>query len=202
MSVLKFVAEQKQKAIAFARRHRLDVFKDVALFIIITLVIHYAFRYWAGELNYAPVGKTIHQLEGKMADVVYRQSAWFVHHVLPIEITTVDQINTMYFSNNGRIIVNRSCSGFKQVLQFALLILVFPGLWKRKLWFIPLGILVVHLTNLFRIIGLSVVIITLPQHWDFSHDYVFRPFFYVVIFMMWVWWVEKIGKPKTKKAAR
>jgi hypothetical protein len=31
-----------------------------------------------------------------------------------------------------------------------------------------------------------------PQHWDFSHDYLFRPFFYLVIFLLWVWWVEKI----------
>ncbi len=190
----------KKETLHFIRRHRLDVFTDVLLFIIITLVIHYSFRYWANQLDYAPVKSQIYNLEGKMADVVYYQSKWFVVNVLRIEITAVDQIKTMYFANNGYIAVNRSCSGFKQILQFALLLMVFPGLWKRKLWFIPLGVVVVHLINLFRIIGLSVVVITIPQHWDFSHDYVFRPIFYIVIFMMWVWWVEKIGISSKKKA--
>jgi exosortase/archaeosortase family protein len=198
--VLAKLSNLKQEALHFIRRHRLDVFTDVLLFIIITLVIHYSFRYWANQLDYAPVKAQIYNLEGRMADMVYYQSKWFVVNVLRIEITAVDQIKTMYFTNNGYIAVNRSCSGFKQILQFALLLMVFPGLWKRKLWFIPLGVVVVHLINLFRIIGLSVVVITIPQHWDFSHDYVFRPIFYIVIFMMWVWWVEKIGISSKKKA--
>jgi exosortase/archaeosortase family protein len=193
---MKLIADLKTKILAIIRRYRLDVFKDVALFILITLVIHYSYRFWAVQLDYWPSKEAIYHLEGKMAETVYYPSAWFVENVLRIEITRVDQTKTMYFTNNGYIAVNRSCSGFKQILQFVLLMLVFPGSWKRKLWFIPLGILVVYLTNLFRIVGLSVVLITMPEHWDFSHDYVFRPFFYVVIFMLWVWWVEKLARPK------
>lgn len=190
----------KTKILHFIRRYRLDVFRDVALFIIITLVIHYSFRFWANSLDYLPVKEEIYALEDWMAEIVYYPSAWFVKNVLRIDITAVDQTKTMYFANNGYIAVNRSCSGFKQILQFVLLMLLFPGSWKRKLWFIPLGVIAVYFTNLFRIIGLSVVIIVLPEYWDFSHDYLFRPFFYVVIFMLWVWWVEKLANPKTEKA--
>jgi exosortase/archaeosortase family protein len=201
MNVSQVFSDTKLKTQEFIRRHRLDVFTDVIFFIIITLIIHYAYRYWANQLDYAPVKQQIYDLEGEMAELVYYPSVWFVKNILRIEITTVDQIKTMYFSNNGYIAVNRSCSGFKQILQFALLMLVFPGPWKRKLWFIPLGVFVVYLTNIFRITGLSVVIIAWPQYWDFSHDYLFRPFFYVVIFMLWVWWVEKLSKPSTTKKA-
>jgi exosortase/archaeosortase family protein len=201
MKVPQVFSDTKLKAQEFIRRHRLDVFTDVIMFIIITLVIHYSYRYWANQLDYAPVKQQVYDLEGEMAELVYYPSVWFVKNVLRIEITTVDQIKTMYFSNNGYIAVNRSCSGFKQILQFVLLMLVFPGPWKRKLWFIPLGVFVVYLTNIFRITGLSVVIIVWPQYWDFSHDYLFRPFFYVVIFMLWVWWVEKLSKPSTTKKA-
>jgi exosortase family protein XrtF len=193
---MKLIADLKTKITATIRRYRLDVFKDVALFIVITLVIHYSYRFWAHQLDYWPAKEAIYNLEGKMAETVYYPSAWFVENVLRIEITRVDQTKTMYFTNNGYIAVNRSCSGFKQILQFVLLMLVFPGSWKRKLWFVPLGVVIVYLINIFRIVGLSVVIITLPEHWDFSHDYVFSPFFYVVIFMLWVWWVEKLARPK------
>ncbi len=196
---MKLIADLKTKITAIIRRYRLDVFKDVALFILITLVIHYAYRFWAYQLDYWPAKEAVYNLEGKMAETVYYPSAWFVENVLRIEITRVDQTKTLYFTNNGYIAVNRSCSGFKQILQFVLLMIIFPGSWKRKLWFIPLGVFIVYLTNIFRIVGLSVVIITLPEHWDFSHDYVFRPFFYVVIFMLWVWWVEKLARPKLSK---
>lgn len=196
---MKLIADLKTKITAMIRRYRLDVFKDVALFILITLVIHYVYRFWAYQLDYWPAKEAVYNLEGKMAETVYYPSAWFVENVLRIEITRVDQTKTLYFTNNGYIAVNRSCSGFKQILQFVLLMLIFPGSWKRKLWFVPLGVFIVYLTNIFRIVGLSVVIIILPEHWDFSHDYVFRPFFYVVIFMLWVWWVEKLARPKLSK---
>ncbi len=58
-----------------------------------------------------------------------------------------------------------------------------------------MGIVIVHLTNLFRITGLAVITVTIPQYWEFAHDYLFRPFFYVVIFFLWVWWVEKFRRP-------
>jgi len=197
--LMKLFSELKLKTVEFIRRNRLDVFKDVVLFIIITLLIHYSFRFWANTASYWPLSREVSYLEQKMADLVYYPSAWFVEHVLGIEITAVHQNKTMYFANNGYIAVNRSCSGFKQILQFALLMLFFPGPLKRKLWFIPFGMLIVHLTNLFRIIGLSVVVITLPEYWNFSHDYLFRPFFYVIIFMLWVWWVERLSKPKNQE---
>ncbi len=186
----------------FIRRYHLDALSDVALFIIITLVIHYLYRFWAIQLHFAPIHNLMISMRDGMAGIVYEQSLWFVRNVLGIDFTAVDQTRTFYFTNNGYIAINKSCSGLKQILQFALLMAVYPGLWKRKLWFIPAGILIVHLTNLFRIAGLSVVIVTVPEYWDMSHDYFFRPFFYVVIFSLWVLWVEKIGRPKkpTKKA--
>lgn len=75
----------------------------------------------------------------------------------------------------------------------------FPGPWKHKLWFIPLGLIIIHLVNVFRISGLAYYLKYTPpqEYWEFSHDYIYRPFFYVVMFALWIWWVEKI-LPKKK----
>jgi len=62
-----------------------------------------------------------------------------------------------------------------------------------------MGILIVHLVNVFRIVGMVFVTMYLPQYWDFIHDWVMRPFFYVVMFLLWVWWNEKFYL-KYKKA--
>jgi exosortase/archaeosortase family protein len=68
----------------------------------------------------------------------------------------------------------------------------FPGPWKHKLWYIPLGIGVIHLTNVFRITGLLLIQYPFPNGFDFFHNYVFKTLFYAVIFLMWAFWNEKL----------
>jgi exosortase family protein XrtF len=177
------------------KKYKLYVLKDVIIFVIILLTVHYSYRFWANSANYRPVSGLMHQAHGKMANIVYDQSVWIIRHILNIPFVT-DENQTMLFQNNGYITINEGCSGLKPMIQFVLLMLLFPGPWKHKAWFIPMGLVIVHLTNLFRICGLSVVTVTIPEYWDFSHDYLYRPFFYVVIFFLWVWWAERFRKTK------
>ncbi len=171
------------------KKYKLHVLKDVMIFIVITLLVHFIYRFWANTLHYWPVQNAMNRAHDAMAWIVFNQSAWIIDHILNIPFTVTDK--TFLFENNGFITINQSCSGLKPMLQYIILMLLFPGPWKHKAWFIPMGITIVHLTNLFRISGLAVVTITIPEYWDFAHDNVFRPFFYVVIFLLWVWWAEK-----------
>jgi exosortase/archaeosortase family protein len=173
----------------FVKEKKLEPIVDVVLFISITLIIHYTYRYWV-TTGYFPIKDLMSAMHDHLSHRVFVESNWFLQNVLGMEITTVDR--TMYWADQGYIAINHGCSGLKQMIQFALLMAIFPGPWKHKLWYIPLGVFIVHLTNLFRIIGLGVVLVTVPDYWQFSHDYIFRPFFYVVIFSLWVYWVEKL----------
>jgi len=188
--------EIADEAKSLAKKYKLAALTDVALFILITVVIHFAWRFWANTLNYWPVQQFISDAQAWLSTIVFDQSIWFIRHILQIPITTIEETNTMYFANKGYMAINQSCSGLKQIMQFVLLIMLIRGPWKRKWWFILLGVFIVHLTNLFRVTGLSVVITTWPEYWDFSHDNIFRPFFYIVIFSLWVWWVERISVVK------
>ncbi len=171
------------------KKYKLDVLKDVMIFIVITLVVHYSYRYWAKSTAYWPIKNVMVSSHEFMTDMVFQQSVWIIDNILNIPFSVEDR--TFLFENNGFITINHGCSGLKPMLQYLLLMLLFPGPWKHKAWFIPMGLLIVHLTNLFRISGLAVVTITIPEYWDFAHDNLFRPFFYVVIFSLWVWWAEK-----------
>ncbi|NOR88311.1 MAG: hypothetical protein GQ527_11950 [Bacteroidales bacterium] len=173
----------------FVKERKLEPMVDVAIFITITLVIHFSYRYWAAHAYY-PITDLIASMHDHLSQRVFVESSWFIQNIFGMEITTIDR--TMYWANDGYISINHGCSGLKQMIQFALLMMIFPGPWRHKLWYIPLGIFIVHLTNLFRIIGLAVVLVSVPDYWKFSHDYLFRPFFYVVIFSLWVYWVEKL----------
>ncbi|MCK5703840.1 MAG: archaeosortase/exosortase family protein, partial [Cyclobacteriaceae bacterium] len=159
----------------FISKHNLYVLRDVVIFILITLAIHFIWRLWARQFNYAPISDFMYSIMNAMAVEVYRESAWMIEGI--IDIVRVDDTMYMHFPNKCMMYINEGCSGLKQMLQFSLLMIFFPGPWKKKLWFIPLGVIIMHLTNLFRVVGLAIIMNNWPQYWDFSHDYIFRPIF-------------------------
>lgn len=174
------------------KRYRLDSLKGVALFVLITIAIHYGFIYWAG-IRYGFARGVFEPLEEFLTTQVFLQSQWFIRQICSIETYAIGKV--LFFSNHTHITINIGCSGFKQILHFAVLFMVFPGPWQKKLWFIPLGLLGIHLINVSRIVGLSLLLQEKPEYFSTVHDNFFRPLFYIFIFGMWVWWTERLAKP-------
>ena len=180
------------------RTRKLRPVTDALLAAVITYGFHLLYRHFAAEINAVPVIRTLTEI---LSQAVFEQSLWINRHLLGLQIATSDPL-TMHFTNGGMIWINSGCSGLKLFMQVTVLFLLFPGPWKHKLWIIPLGWLLMHLSNLFRIVSLSVVVLWKPQYWDFSHDWILRPFFYLVIFGMWVWWVERFRRKKTAQSRK
>ena len=174
--------------------------RGVFLFVLITLVIHFSFRFWAHTLHYFPIREAFTQASLFMEDVVLQQSSWFIIHVLRIPTTLQD--HTMWFQNHGGILISSGCTGLKQIIQVLLLFLIYPGPLKHKAWFIPSGIVIIHMTNILRIILLALAIISDLPHIEFIHTYILRPLFYVVIFFMWWIWAEKIAHEGRKSSVQ
>ena len=169
---------------------------DVFWFSIIIYGFH--LLWWQGGLSHF-LSRYIAftEIQEFLAHQVFLPASWFVGHVIGYLIRTVN--NTLYFSNGGYIDVENSCSGLKQMYEWLALMLLFPGPWKHKIWYIPVGMITIHLENILRIVVLSVVVVHWPAHWNFIHMWVMRPFYYVVIFLLWLVWVERI-KDKRQKA--
>lgn len=162
---------------------------DILLFMIITVVFHKLWWAFSSEIKSMP---GVLDMANWLATQVFVSSYWVIHHIVDPAAYT-EAVNTIRFSNNGYITVNESCSGLKQFYQIFVLFILFPGPWKHKAWFIPVSFIIMHLTNIFRIIFLGIIVLWKPEQWHFVHDWIMRPFFYIVIFMLWVWWVEKFG---------
>jgi len=174
----------------YITRNRLWPIVDVLIFVVITGGFHKL--YWA----FFSVGISQSGMNAVMewlAATVYSVSAWVDVHIFGMDILLYP-VNMIHFNaNNTTIAINESCSGFKQMLQVLILFLLFPGPWKHKLWYIPAGMLAMFITNIIRVVILSAVMIHWPQQWDFIHLWILRPFYYVVIFGLWVLWVERFG---------
>jgi len=92
-----------------------------------------------------------------------------------------------------------ACTGLKQAYIFFCIIAFARGPWLKKLWYIPLGILVVYLFNIFRITVIVAFIDKHPDWFEFLHLYFLKYLFYGVIFGMWVYWEEKIAGKEDKR---
>ena len=177
-----------QWIVKFSKDPKHRQIRGVFWFVMLTLVIHYSYRFWAQDLHYFPIQPWMKSFQDYMAQMVFDQSTWVVQHILGMDL--VKEGRLMLFKNGTGIRINSSCSGDKQILQLALLLLIFPGKWKTKFWFIPFGIILVHATNILRIVLLSLVATWRPEWMDIIHDSVLRGMFYVVIFGVWILFVR------------
>lgn len=194
-----------QKIKAIEEKYKLTALREVGIFMLITIVVHFLYRLWANQYDHRLFGVRIitPAIFDFFSDILFYPSKWINEHIFGLSFTIENR--DMFFNSGmaadnykalGWIGVHPGCSGLKQFLQFTILIMLYPGPWKKKLWFIPLGLFLIYITNVIRIVGLSLIIVewSNQEYYDFSHDYIFRPFFYVVIFGLWVYWVEKIKK--------
>jgi len=181
---------------AFLGTKKARPFVDVALFIIITFAVHKLWWQYSAQIYSLPGFLSI---SGWLSHQVYLASVWVNIHILGMDLQLAEGNTMIFLKNNCSIYINESCSGFKQMIQILVLFVLFPGPWKHKLWFIPACILAMFFVNVIRVIGLSYAMLYAPQHWDFIHLWIMRPFYYVAIFVMWVIWVEKFrGKVKSE----
>jgi exosortase/archaeosortase family protein len=110
------------------------------------------------------------------------------------------KIETELFANNviqhdNRVAVRIvwSCTGIKQAYIFVCLILFYKSDWLKKIWFIPLGLVLVYVINMLRIAAITALVKYYPQQFDFMHEHLFKYLFYVFLFGLWVIWDEKIA---------
>ena len=175
--------------------------RDVAVFAFLLISVHYLYIWWANQ-GFYPFKSAVDALFVFASDIVFNQSVWLLQNIFHLNHTTDGQTIWVVTNNGGwgYVEVSPGCTSLKQWMHWVFIMLLFPGPWKHKLWYIPAGIIVIHFVNVIRIIGLSLLLVPWSAHFNFLHDYIFKTFFYFMIFVMWVIWVEVFAhKTRNKK---
>ena len=152
---------------------------------------------------------------------------WIIHDVFGYDNFNIKG-QYIYFSNSIILHIVWGCTALKQMLLFTFIIACFGGSVKRKLIFIPASIVLLFLFNILRLVITCFVVKngfpdwfiafnesfngkkwdnSIKTYWTFYedwyhffHDHIFKWVYYDgVIFILWLLWVEKIGKPKKTK---
>ena len=174
---------------------------NVGLFIVLIISFHFIYLGWQA-LDYWPVEKWVNQLMVWSVNMLYSQACWVLDHVFHIDLTTITSARLLATTNSeggwARVVIAPECASLKQWMHWIFLMVLFPGPWKHKLWYIPIGLVIIEWTNVIRICGILMMQIPWPNSFHLAHDYIFKVFFYFVIFLMWVLWVEKFYNPTLK----
>ena len=151
-------------------------------------------------LLYELVIKPYTSIDEKLIGIIINQSAFILRFFGYTTYQNREDRDMQLMGVDGAhpIWIGSPCNAMTLFAFFALFVIAFPGSTKSKLWFIPLGIILIHCANLLRVISLALINFYAPRYLDFNHSYTFTLFVYAIIFLLWMWWVNKSLK-QTKK---
>ncbi|MEM9023704.1 MAG: archaeosortase/exosortase family protein [Bacteroidota bacterium] len=134
-------------------------------------------------------------------DTVIRSLEWMTSGLLvalgfELIPDSIDQsIRTVGIDGTNGLWIGDNCDGIILFVLFTVFVVAYPGAIKRKLWFIPLGLLTIHLLNVLRILALTLIIYYFPdpEVLDFNHTYTFQAIVYAYVFFLWYLWANKLS---------
>jgi len=180
--------------ISFFDWKNLKGMSGLIVFVMIITSFHLLYKYFEPDIiSIVFVSKII---EGLTNNLLVTNS-WIMEHFF--SIPCVIERDVLELPNGFKIEMQFGCSGFQQFFLVTILFLIYPGPWKTKIWYIPVSILVIHVLNLIRFTGISLYSANYGSHFSLVHDWIFRPFIYLGIFLLWIVWVEVINKKNQEK---
>lgn len=166
--------------------------RGIIYFSVIVVVAHFLWKFLFVEDEQATLITLLGWDVSLPFNLVANHIAMITHKFLNIlgYETTLASCNIVQhtgYSQQGVQVV-WGCTGIKQGYIFTCIIAFYRGSYKDKLWYIPLGLLVIYLFNIFRIVLISAIIKHHPEQFDLWHEYIMKYLFYIIIFAMWVIW--------------
>jgi len=135
------------------------------------------------------IGQIIKAANGVLHFVGY--STFLILQDRDFQVIGIDGSNGVWVGSN--------CNAISLFMLFIVFIIWYPGHQRSKLWFIPFGIVSIHLLNILRVVALALISKYAPGWLDFNHTYTFTFVVYAYIFFLWMWWVNKFAGKKTSK---
>lgn len=170
----------------------LKEFKPALLFVAKFLAI-----YFVGNILYGIYVESFNQVADPITNWVTLQSVEILNNVGEVTEAYEDEfVPNIHILLNDRSVISiyEGCNGVNVMVIFIAFLIAFGGKWIKMLWFIPVGIIGIHLTNLTRIVLLFFVAEYHPNLMYFTHKYLFTGFIYAFVLLLWYLWATRISK--------
>lgn len=139
--------------------------------------------------------------DGRLDQWLSYNVAWMTDNVMTfLGYDVISQDRIVWLKGASGIEVANGCNGLTTVGLFIGFVVAYPGTWIRRLVFIPLGILAIYATNIFRIVVMLFAQLYWPAAFDPLHGFGLTTVFYVAVFGLWVLWVNYGQDPSSKES--
>jgi exosortase family protein XrtF len=108
----------------------------------------------------------------------------------------VDSEKSTHLGIDGfaRVKVIEGCNGLSVMILFVAFLLGFPGKRKNMAWFIPAGLLIIHLFNVCRVAILGWAVYRFGETAYPIYKELFTVSIYLLVLSLWFLWVQKYGR--------
>lgn len=127
---------------------------------------------------------------------------WVIDVTIGISKWILEMLGYTIFTGSERLIgvdgfpglwVGDNCNGLVLFALFAGFVIAYPGPVLKKLIYIPIGILILQLLNIIRVVVLAIIQTYSLEMTQFNHTYTFTIIIYGAIFLLWMYWVNKLS---------
>jgi len=175
-------------------------YNGIIYFLIVLFATHFLWKFVVdGDMNsqhIAIFGKDLTPLFYRLSQWTNQAVFWFAGLFPGTENLSINDTLISFTDSNFRLRIIWGCTGVKQLYIFIAIIALYYGPWKKKLWYIPLGCILLSAFNIIRITAILFLTHHHSERFEFLHDQLFRYMYYGIIFLLWVYWEEKVRKPK------
>ena len=119
-----------------------------------------------------------------------------------LNIETVSQpmagLASISLVENGDTIVNvfEGCNGLNVMIVFLAFLTAYQGTLANTIWFSLTGLIIIHISNLGRILLLYHQARTDSPYFYYTHKYLFTAIIYGVVILLWAAWVLRFNGKK------
>ncbi|MFI1771972.1 exosortase family protein XrtF [Thalassobellus citreus] len=174
-------------------------YKSVIKFILTFLVVYIGFsvlykfylQYSDGSKFYPDYMTYLVSKQSEALLNVFGYNTYVLPH--PDEPSMKLIVNGQYL---GRVI--EGCNAISVIILFLSFIIAFSGKLKTTFFYILSGSVLIYVVNLLRIAVLSMGIYHYPDHSEFLHTVIFPAIIYGMVFLLWIFWVNRFSKLNNK----
>ncbi len=166
-------------------------------------VLWFVGLYFVGNIIYGFYISGYGHTPDSMTVLAAKQTAWILAELgYPAAAISSASGPTVSLQSGEEIvlIVYEGCNGINVFIVFIAFLIAFGGSKKNLLWFLPLGLLALHFSNLARIALLYWTALNYQPYFYYVHKYIFTAILYAVVFVLWVIWINQFNE-RTKNTA-
>lgn len=190
-------SQEKRSFDAVLKRWWEDRFKR---FIVLAAVLYLAW-YLLYELYIHPWGELDRLVIDNLIAIGRAILVGLGYDLIPSPPDDVN-IRTIGIDGTHGLWIGDPCNGITLFALFSIFVLAYPGPIRRKAWFIPYGLITIHLLNALRVAALSIIVKIDYAYLDFNHNYTFSILVYGYVFFLWYLWAGRLSRKNGRDHGR